>query len=61
MTTGAKQRKRPPWKKTNPKAKAGTSRRLSPQDKARARKAAEKAGRRYPNLVDNMRVSARKK
>ena len=59
--TGGKKSQRPPWKKTNPKAKAGTSRRLSPQQKAAARRAAKQAGRRYPNLVDNMRVSARKK
>ena len=50
--------RRPPWKKSNPKKKAGSSRRLSPAQKAAAKKAARKAGRAYPNLVDNMRVAA---
>lgn len=53
--------KQPPWKRANPKAKTGNSRRLSPQEKVAARTAARKAGRPYPNLVDNMRISARKK
>lgn len=53
--------RRPPWKKANPKAKSGTSRKLTPAQKSAAREAAKKAGRRYPNLVDNMRVSARSK
>jgi hypothetical protein len=52
---------RPPWKKANPKAKAGTSRKLSPKQKASARTAAKKAGRRYPNLVDNMKATQKGK
>lgn len=42
----------PPWKKPRPKATAPTP--LSARQKAAARQRAEQAGRRYPNLVDNM-------
>ncbi len=41
----------PPWKR---KAPPGKSRRLSGQQVEAARMRAEQAGRRYPNLVDNM-------
>ncbi len=41
----------PPWKR---KAPPGKSRRLSEQQIEAARMRAEQAGRRYPNLVDNM-------
>ena len=54
-------KRRPPWKKANPKAKAGTSRKLSPKQKTSARAAAKKAGRRYPNLVDNIRAAQKGK
>jgi hypothetical protein len=54
-------KRRPPWKKANPKAKAGTSRKLSPKHKGSARTAARKAGRRYPNLVDNMKAAQKGK
>jgi hypothetical protein len=54
-------KRRPPWKKANPKAKVGTSRKLSPKQKASARAAAKKAGRRYPNLVDNMKAAQKGK
>jgi hypothetical protein len=50
-------KRRPPWNKANPKAKAGRSRKLSPKQKASARASAKKAGRHYPNLVDNMRAA----
>jgi hypothetical protein len=53
--------KRPPWKPTNPKARSGESTHLRPSEKAAARKSARKAGRGYPNLVDNMRVAAKRK
>jgi len=53
--------KRPPWKRADPKAKAGKSTRLASAEKAEARKSAKKAGRRYPNLVDNMRVASKRK
>jgi hypothetical protein len=45
--------KTPPWKRPRPpsaKRPAG----LSPAQKAAAKARAEAAGRRYPNLVDNM-------
>lgn len=47
-----------PWRKANPRKRAGTSTKLSPTQKATARRNAAKAGRPYPNLVDNMRVAA---
>jgi hypothetical protein len=51
----------PPWDKPNPRKKARkTPKKLSPKQKAAARSAAEKAGRRYPNLIDNMRAAREK-
>jgi hypothetical protein len=51
----------PPWEKANPRKKARkTPKKLSPKQKAAARSAAEKAGRRYPNLIDNMRAAREK-
>jgi hypothetical protein len=47
----------PPWKKPAPKKKPGTK--LTPENLAWAKAAAKKAGRRYPNLVDNMAASRR--
>lgn len=41
------------WDKPNPK-KIPTK--LTPKQKASAKAAASKAGRKYPNLVDNMRA-----
>jgi hypothetical protein len=46
-----------PWNKPNPK-KVSTP--LSPEKKASAKAAAKKAGRPYPNLVDNMRAARKK-
>ena len=51
--------KKPPWKKPNPKK--GKSTKLTESQKEEARDRAAKAGRRYPNLVDNMAVSKKKK
>jgi len=52
----------PPWKTANPRKKAGKgSQRLSPARKAAAKRSAKKAGRRYPNLVDNIRAASKKK
>jgi hypothetical protein len=45
--------RKPPWKRPNPKA-ASKATPLSPRQQDAARKRAEEAGRRYPNLVDNM-------
>ena len=43
--------------KPNPKAKSKTSRKLTPAQKTAAKSRAKKAGRPYPNLVDNMAVA----
>ncbi|WP_165797431.1 hypothetical protein [Solimonas fluminis] len=41
----------PPWKRGKPPGKGQS---LTPEQKAAAKARAERAGRRYPNLVDNM-------
>jgi len=46
--------KKPVWETKNPNKK---SKKLSPAKKAAAKAAAKKAGRPYPNLIDNMRAS----
>ena len=46
------------WDTPNPKK---THKALSPAQKASAKAAAKKAGRPYPNLVDNMRAAKGKK
>jgi hypothetical protein len=48
----------PVWDKKNPKKKSTP---LSPAQKASAKARAAKAGRPYPNLVDNMSASRKKK
>jgi hypothetical protein len=48
-----------PWKKPAPKNASHTK--LSPSEKQAAKRSAKRAGRPYPNLVDNMKVAARKK
>jgi len=42
----------PPWEKPAPAKKKGTK--LTPARKAAAKQRAARAGRRYPNLIDNM-------
>lgn len=49
-------KKRAPWDKPAPKNARHT--RLSKAKKSKARAAAKRAGRRYPNLVDNMRAAS---
>ena len=49
--------RKPPWKKSNPKAAKGRSRKLKPAQKAAAKRSAKKAGRPYPSLVDNMNAA----
>lgn len=44
------------WDKPRPKG-LGKSKSLSPAAKASAKAAAKKAGRPYPNLIDNMRAA----
>ena len=52
---------RAPWKRANPRKRAGkASKHLSAPEKATAKARAKRAGRRYPNLVDNMRMAAKK-
>jgi hypothetical protein len=48
-----------PWKKSAPKKTRHTH--LTPTEKQKAKASAQKAGRPYPNLVDNMKIAARKK
>jgi hypothetical protein len=47
-----------PWEKPNPKKKSTP---LTPAQKARAKAKAKAAGRKYPNLVDNMNAARSKK
>ncbi|AWM02249.1 DUF6321 domain-containing protein [Bradyrhizobium amphicarpaeae] len=52
---------RAPWKRSNPRKRAGkAAKHLSPAQKSAAKARARRAGRRYPNLVDNMRMAAKK-
>jgi hypothetical protein len=46
------------WDKENPKKK---SKKLTPSQKSAAKARAKKAGRPYPNLVDNAAVAKKKK
>ena len=46
------------WDKPNPKK---TSKPLTPAQKTAAKTAAKKAGRPYPNLIDNMAAARKKK
>jgi len=47
------------WEKPRPKS-LGKPKALTPKKKAAAKAAAKKAGRPYPNLVDNMRAARKK-
>jgi hypothetical protein len=47
---------KPVWNKPRPKG-LGPSKPLTSAKKAKAKAAAKKAGRPYPNLVDNMRAA----
>jgi hypothetical protein len=48
-----------PWKKAAPKGTRHKS--LSSTQKARAKRSAKRAGRPYPNLVDNMQAAKGRK
>lgn len=51
---------RVPWKRANPRKRAGkATKHPSPAKKAAAKAQARRAGRRYPNLVDNMRMATK--
>ena len=47
------------WDKPRPKG-LGKPQKLSPANKAKAKASAKRAGRPYPNLVDNMRAARTK-
>ena len=47
------------WDKERPKG-LGKPKKLTPTKKSAAKAAAKKAGRPYPNLVDNMRAARKK-
>lgn len=51
--------KKPIWDKKRPKG-LGKPQKLSPSQKASAKAAAKKAGRPYPNMVDNIRAAGKK-
>ena len=55
----AKAESKPPWKRSAPRKATHTK--LTPAAKSAARKRAKKAGRSYPNLVDNMRAARKQK
>jgi ribosomal protein L15E len=46
------------WNKPRPKS-LGKPKPLTSEQKSKAKAAAKKAGRKYPNLVDNMRAAKR--
>jgi len=51
--------KKPVWDQPRPKG-LGKPKKLTPKKKAAAKAAAAKAGRPYPNLIDNMRAAKKK-
>lgn len=53
-------KKKPPWERPNPKAKKRTKS-LTSAEKSKAKASAKHAGRRYPNLVDNMNAAKKKR
>ena len=51
---------RAPWKRANPRKRAGKkSKHLTSAQKSTAKARARRAGRPYPNLVDNMRMASK--
>lgn len=52
-------KRKAPWDRAKPKRTRSTK--LSAADKKKARSRAKRAGRRYPNLVDNMNAAKKKK
>lgn len=56
----SKSQPKPIWDKKRPKS-LGEPKALSPSAKASAKRAAENAGRPYPNMVDNIRAARRSK
>ncbi|MCG6204555.1 DUF6321 domain-containing protein [Rhodopseudomonas sp. HC1] len=57
-----KSAKKAPWSRSNPRKRAGkASKHLSPAKKSAAKARAKRAGRPYPNLVDNMALASTSK
>lgn len=56
-----KKSNKPPWERKNPKKASGRTKALSATQKESAKAAAKRAGRAYPNLVDNMRAAKKKR
>lgn len=56
----AKKASKPVWEKARPKS-LGKPEKLTPVQKAKAKASAKKAGRPYPNLIDNMNAAKRGK
>lgn len=54
-----KEKSAPPWKKKAPVQSSRTK--LTAASKQKARMAARKAGRNYPNLVDNMNAAKKQR
>ena len=55
----AKSKRKAPWDRRPPRKAKHTK--LTAAGKAKAKKRAKRAGRRYPNLVDNMKVAKEQK
>lgn len=55
----AKNKKKQPWKKEAPRKNRHTK--LTPKNKAKAKASAKRAGRPYPNLVDNMNAAKKQR
>ncbi|GAC1430220.1 MAG: hypothetical protein NVSMB68_02530 [Thermoanaerobaculia bacterium] len=53
-------KKKAPWERAAPKKPKASGSKLSPKKKAQAKARAKKAGRPYPNLVDNMAASKKR-
>jgi hypothetical protein len=51
--------KKPVWDKKRPKG-LGKPQKLTSSQKASAKAAAKKAGRPYPNMIDNIRAAGKK-
>src|SRR5215212_4548245 len=54
-TSSKSAKRKAPWKKPAPRSAKHTH--LTPAQKAKAKRSAKRAGRPYPNLVDNMKVA----
>ena len=55
----SEKKEKPPWEKPSPER--GPHKKLTAAETIKAKASAKKAGRPYPNLVDNMKIAKRKK